>query len=446
MIVALIICGIIGAANGFAVAVHRDLLVRDDARHAVRAERVTLVMSHATPINTPGTTILGGTTFEKIFGGGTYSELIWALGIVVILQVVLSFTRWGIYTVAVGGNRLGASEAGIGTKKMLIRNFMMCAVLAAFVGILEAVRTTTATPDPSGANDILFQAISAAVIGGTLLQGGSGTVIGALIGALFLGILHDGLTIKGVNANYLNLYLGLAILLAMAIEHLRGTRENGVRPWLTKLHPHEHIVEPTMADDDVLRVEHVGKSFGATIALRDISLHLRKGEVLGLLGDNGAGKSTLIKILAGFQKPDTGSLWVKGEPYTPRSVDEGRKRGIDCVFQDLALINELSVYQNLFLQRREGPPADPVPLQRPDAPRGSQGARSDRDQHPLDRCPGGPSLRRPAPGDRGRADDLGRRRHHPARRAAGRDGRQGGGDDPRPHRSGSRKRATSRSS
>jgi simple sugar transport system ATP-binding protein len=113
----------------------------------------------------------------------------------------------------------------------------------------------------------------------------------------------------------------------------------------------QHIVEPTMADDDVLRAEHVAKSFGATTALRDISLHLRKGEVLGLLGDNGAGKSTLIKILAGFQKPDTGSLWVKGEPYTPRSVDEGRKRGIDCVFQDLALINELTVYQNLFLQR-----------------------------------------------------------------------------------------------
>ena len=119
---------------------HRDLIVRDDARHAVRAEGVTLVISHATPIDTPGTTVTSGSTFEKIFGGGTYSELIWAVGIVVILQLVLSFTRWGIYTVAVGGNRLGASEAGISTRKMLIRNFTMCAVLAAFVGILEAVR------------------------------------------------------------------------------------------------------------------------------------------------------------------------------------------------------------------------------------------------------------------------------------------------------------------
>src|ERR1700679_974768 len=86
----------------------------------------------------------------------------------------------------------------------------------------------------------------------------------------------------------------------------------------------EKIVAPTTADDDVLRVEHVGKSFGATTALRDINLHLRKGEVLGLLGDNGAGKSTLIKILAGFQKPDTGTLWLKGQPYSPKSVTEAR--------------------------------------------------------------------------------------------------------------------------
>jgi simple sugar transport system ATP-binding protein len=117
--------------------------------------------------------------------------------------------------------------------------------------------------------------------------------------------------------------------------------------------PQEHVVAPATADDDVLRIEHVGKRFGPTIALRDINMHLRKGEVLGLLGDNGAGKSTLIKILAGFQKPDTGSLWLKGASYSPRSVDEARSLGIDCVFQDLALINELTVYQNLFLRREK---------------------------------------------------------------------------------------------
>jgi simple sugar transport system ATP-binding protein len=116
--------------------------------------------------------------------------------------------------------------------------------------------------------------------------------------------------------------------------------------------PKTHIVETlTPADDDVLRVENVAKRFGPTIALHNISLHLRKGEVLGLLGDNGAGKSTLIKILAGFQRADAGTMWVKGENYAPRTVDEARRRGVDTVFQDLALVNELTVYQNMFLRR-----------------------------------------------------------------------------------------------
>ena len=113
----------------------------------------------------------------------------------------------------------------------------------------------------------------------------------------------------------------------------------------------EIVVAPTTAQDDVLRVEHVAKKFGPITALRDINLHLRKGEVLGLLGDNGAGKSTLIKILCGFHRPDRGSMWLMGETYTPKSVDDARAHGIDTVFQDLALVDQLSVYHNLFLRR-----------------------------------------------------------------------------------------------
>jgi simple sugar transport system ATP-binding protein len=111
------------------------------------------------------------------------------------------------------------------------------------------------------------------------------------------------------------------------------------------------IVPPDGAPDDVLRVEHIAKRFGPVTALRDVSLHLRKGEVLGLLGDNGAGKSTLIKIISGFQKQDSGSMFLHGQPYEPKSVDDARAKGIDTVYQDLALIDELSVYHNLFLRR-----------------------------------------------------------------------------------------------
>jgi simple sugar transport system ATP-binding protein len=121
----------------------------------------------------------------------------------------------------------------------------------------------------------------------------------------------------------------------------------------TKPVPGEKIVAPVSADDDVLRVEHLAKSFGPVTALRDLSLHLKKGEVLGLLGDNGAGKSTLVKTICGFQKQDAGEMWLHGQPYEPKNVEHARALGVDVVYQDLALIDELSVYQNMFLCREE---------------------------------------------------------------------------------------------
>jgi ABC-type sugar transport system ATPase subunit len=105
------------------------------------------------------------------------------------------------------------------------------------------------------------------------------------------------------------------------------------------------------ADGEVLRVEHIAKRFGPIEALRDINLHLKKGEALGLLGDNGSGKSTLMKIICGFHRPDGGRMFLRGEPYAPRSVDQARALGIDTVYQDLALIDELSVYLNMHLHR-----------------------------------------------------------------------------------------------
>src|SRR6202041_3340919 len=103
--------------------------------------------------------------------------------------------------------------------------------------------------------------------------------------------------------------------------------------------------------DDILRVEHISKRYGAVTALTDVSLRLGRGEVLGLIGDNGAGKSTLIKIICGFQQPTSGRIILNGEDVTFASVTQARSAGIDVVYQDLALINQLTVYQNMFLNR-----------------------------------------------------------------------------------------------
>jgi ABC-type sugar transport system ATPase subunit len=103
--------------------------------------------------------------------------------------------------------------------------------------------------------------------------------------------------------------------------------------------------------EDVLRIENISMSFGAVSALRGVDLHLRRGEILGLVGDNGAGKSTLVKILTGFHKPDSGRVYLDGEEVRLRSVQDARAHGIETVFQDLALVDELSVFHNLFLNR-----------------------------------------------------------------------------------------------
>jgi simple sugar transport system permease protein len=240
LIIALIACAVVGGINGFFIAVVGINSFITTLGMLFGLEGLTLIISHAQPVPTPGAQVTTTTqavthivnghhvvlneqvnhigTFASIFGGGVYSEFIWALVIIVVLQVVLVLTRWGIYTVAVGGNKLGASEAGVRIALVYFRNFILCSVLAGLVGVFEAVRATSVQPDTAGAGDVLFEGIAAAVIGGTLLQGGAGTVVGALIGALFLGILRDGLIIQGVNANYLFFYLGLAIFVAMTVN------------------------------------------------------------------------------------------------------------------------------------------------------------------------------------------------------------------------------------
>jgi simple sugar transport system permease protein len=240
VIVALVACMAVGLINGIFTAIVGISSFVTTLGMLFALEGFTLIISHGEPVETPGAQVTTSThnvihtvngvhvtlpetvnhigTFARIFGGGVYSELIWAVAIVIVLQTVLTFTRWGLYTVAVGSNKLGAAEAGVRVRLVIIRNFILCASTAGLVGILEAVRASSVQPDPAGANEILFEAIAAAVIGGTLMTGGSGTVVGALIGALFLGILHDGLILQGVNANYLLFYLGLAIILAMTVN------------------------------------------------------------------------------------------------------------------------------------------------------------------------------------------------------------------------------------
>jgi ABC-type sugar transport system ATPase subunit len=101
----------------------------------------------------------------------------------------------------------------------------------------------------------------------------------------------------------------------------------------------------------LLRAEGINKNFGAVVALQDVTIEIPRGEITGLVGDNGAGKSTLIKIISGVLRPDSGAIAFEGEAADFASPAEARARGIETVYQDLALVGSLSVWANVYLGR-----------------------------------------------------------------------------------------------
>ena len=118
----------------------------------------------------------------------------------------------------------------------------------------------------------------------------------------------------------------------------------------------------TQGRESLVWMENITKKFGTITALQDVNFGVERGEVRALLGDNGAGKSTLIKILMGVYQPTTGQIYFEGKPVRIRSPREARGIGIEAVYQDLALINLMSISRNFFLGREMTKRFGPVQL------------------------------------------------------------------------------------
>jgi len=103
--------------------------------------------------------------------------------------------------------------------------------------------------------------------------------------------------------------------------------------------------------DELVRMEHINKFFGRVQALNDVTLSVRRNEIVGLLGDNGAGKSTLIKILSGALRADSGDIYMHGNKVDIRNTMDAIAQGIETIYQDSALVTQLSIARNLFLGR-----------------------------------------------------------------------------------------------
>lgn len=209
---ALLACGVVGLLNGLITQLLKIHSFVTTMGMLFLLNGFTLTISGGYPVQPTA-----GAFVTTIFGGSPFAQLGWAVLLAIVFQFILTRTRWGLHTIAVGGNLNGATEAGIKVTFVKVRNFTVCSMLAGFAGILDSFQTGSITP-LAGGTQIMFMCIASAVIGGTLLAGGVGTILGAFFGAVVIGMLKDGFTLEGVSAYTFDMILGGAILVTMIIN------------------------------------------------------------------------------------------------------------------------------------------------------------------------------------------------------------------------------------
>src|ERR1035437_1458050 len=132
-----------------------------------------------------------------------------------------------------------------------------------------------------------------------------------------------------------------------------GERSSARRPLEADLPTQVQVPNPAVAQAQPPRLDlrGISKSFGGVHVLRDVDLRLGRAEVVGLLGDNGAGKSTLIKIITGIHQPDQGNIWCDGQRVDGLTVQKARALGVETVYQERALADQLPLWRNIFMGR-----------------------------------------------------------------------------------------------
>ena len=185
--------------------------------------------------------------FSGVIGGIIPMTFIWTLILAIIYMVIFYRTKFGVYATAAGSNQTWAREEGVPVDKIIIIAYILSGLAGGILGVIDGsrVREVSATNFTS---DLTLEAIAAAVIGGTMLTGGKGTIIGSFLGALVIAQLLDGFTVLGVNAYAYDAIVGAAILVLMVST---GKREDLIRYFrrISSLRMREEEVELAKAEN-----------------------------------------------------------------------------------------------------------------------------------------------------------------------------------------------------
>ncbi len=292
-----------------------------------------------------------------------------SVAIGIFAWIVLYKTPYGYWISALGGNKETTRRAGLNVDILQASPYVLSGLAAAVSGMLFAARVSVAKPDLGYGWEM--QAIAAVVIGGTSIYGGTGSILGTLIGAVIMSMLTSVLVFLKVPAYWQDVVIGSIIVVAVAFDVYRreikyvpsrikkgwDVADTAERPDLdlvlngaglsTELIP----TATSLIGVPVLELKGINKHFGYVHALDGIDFEVYSREVLALVGDNGAGKSTLVKIASGALSQDNGEIYVRGKKVTLNLPRDGMDHGIAVLYQDLALVDCRDIVSNLFLGR-----------------------------------------------------------------------------------------------
>ena len=284
----------------------------------------------------------------RVLGFRIYMSLFWFILAAAAMSYVLNQSKAGNWILASGGNPGAARARGVNVDGTKVSLFVLSSLMASLAGVISSIRTSAANPNSGTGYEL--EVIAMVVIGGTASD--RRTRHDLRDGA---GHLHPPGHAQRHRADR---------RARARLQHLHRRDHSGHdgAAFLARAPPPRRDLSRWPKNS--IRMEGVNKFYGRVQALENVNLTVNRSEIVGLLGDNGAGKSTLIKVLSGAVPSTSGSIYVRGQKVRIRGTTDAIALGIETIYQDSALVVQLSIARNLFLGRE--PLKGPRFLQRMD--------------------------------------------------------------------------------
>ncbi len=363
MVVVIITAVLVGLVNGFAAGYLKI------APFIVTLATMSLARGLTLTITDSSRIIIRNDFFNYIglsnIVGRVPASLILVIAAYTLAFLILHKTTFGRKTYAIGDNPIASRASGINVEK---QTMLVYAAAGVFVGLSTIVLLGRAqTAQPLAGIGMEFEVITAAVLGGVSLFGGVGNLKGTLLGVILISVIFTGLGMLDIPPFINYLVKGSLIILAVVgnqaiIEKAYAVPKSEKKPKDKEEKPdkkekkEEHgghnaaVIKMIQNDEqEILSFRNISKAFPGVKALDNVSLDVKRGTVHAICGENGAGKSTLMKILSGVYSKDEGEILVNGHPVTISNPIDAEKLGISIIYQELANIPELSVYNNVNL-------------------------------------------------------------------------------------------------